>query len=106
MPPLAEQSRIIEQIGVLEDRSGRGIEAGVREIDLLREYRTRLIADVVTGRVDVREAADGLPEIDSVTNSDTLDAGNPRDNVSDSQSVLERLLGDDHKGPQEQEARA
>ena len=27
-----------------------------REIELLSEYRTRLIADVVTGQVDVREA--------------------------------------------------
>ena len=33
-----------------------------REIDLLREYRTRLIADVVTGKLDVREAAAALPE--------------------------------------------
>lgn len=32
-----------------------------REIDLLREYRTRLIADVVTGQVDVRAAAAALP---------------------------------------------
>ena len=35
-----------------------------RQIDLLREYRTRLIADVVTGKLDVREAATGLPEVD------------------------------------------
>ena len=28
---------------------------------LLREYRTRLIADVVTGKLDVREAARSLP---------------------------------------------
>jgi type I restriction enzyme, S subunit len=27
----------------------------------MREYRTRLIADVVTGKVDVRDAAAGLP---------------------------------------------
>lgn len=33
-----------------------------REIDLLREYRTRLIADVVTGKLDVRETAARLPE--------------------------------------------
>ena len=33
-----------------------------REIDLLREYRTRLIADVVTGKLDVREAAARLPD--------------------------------------------
>ena len=32
------------------------------EIELLREYRTRLIADVVTGKLDVREAAADLPE--------------------------------------------
>jgi type I restriction enzyme S subunit len=32
-----------------------------REIDLLREYRTRLVADVVTGKLDVREAAIRLP---------------------------------------------
>ena len=32
-----------------------------REIDLLREYRTRLVADVVTGKLDVRAAAASLP---------------------------------------------
>lgn len=33
-----------------------------REIELLREYRTRLVADVVTGKLDVRAAAARLPE--------------------------------------------
>ena len=33
-----------------------------REISLLREYRTRLIADVVTGKLDVCAAAAALPE--------------------------------------------
>ena len=33
-----------------------------REITLLREYRTRLTADVVTGKLDVRAAAAQLPE--------------------------------------------
>ncbi len=32
-----------------------------REIELIREYRTRLVADVVTGQLDVRQAAIGLP---------------------------------------------
>jgi len=31
------------------------------EINLLREYRARLVADVVTGKLDVREAAARLP---------------------------------------------
>ena len=33
-----------------------------REIALLDEYRTRLVADVVTGKVDVREVAVHLPD--------------------------------------------
>lgn len=33
-----------------------------REIELLVEYRTRLTADVVTGQLDVRQAAAGLPD--------------------------------------------
>jgi type I restriction enzyme S subunit len=37
------------------------INAAHREIHLVREYRTRLIADVVTGKLDVREAAARLP---------------------------------------------
>lgn len=45
-----------------------------KEIDLIREYRTRLIADVVTGKVDVRAAAANLPvEFDEP--GDTLDEG-------------------------------
>ena len=46
-------------------------EAAQREINLLREYRTRLIADVVTGKLDVREAASRLP--DEVEEPELLD---------------------------------
>ncbi|MEK7278304.1 MAG: hypothetical protein AAB342_06650 [Chloroflexota bacterium] len=34
----------------------------MRKDSIEREYRTQLIADVVTGKLDVREAAWGLPE--------------------------------------------
>jgi len=61
-PPLSEQQRILESIA-LDTRECEGaIQMARREIDLLREYRTRLIADVVTGKLDVREAAARLPE--------------------------------------------
>ncbi len=33
-----------------------------RETSFLSQYRTRLIVDVVTGKLDVREAATRLPE--------------------------------------------
>lgn len=41
---------------------GRTISRLERETELLREYRTRLVADVVTGKLDVREAASRLPD--------------------------------------------
>ncbi|MCY4529833.1 MAG: restriction endonuclease subunit S, partial [Chloroflexi bacterium] len=62
LPPLPEQTAIVEHI----DNATANIDAAIararRQIDLLREYRTRLIADVVTGKLDVREAAAELPE--------------------------------------------
>ncbi|HAZ60763.1 MAG TPA: hypothetical protein DCY89_04220 [Gammaproteobacteria bacterium] len=61
-PSLQEQRVIVRAI---EGQSSLADEAVARarwEIDLLREYRTRLIADVVTGKLDVREAAAWLPE--------------------------------------------
>lgn len=33
----------------------RAIAVVLRQIELLREYRTRLISDAVTGRIDLRE---------------------------------------------------
>lgn len=37
-----------------------------REIALMQEYRTRLVADVVTGKLDVRAAAAKLPEVSAI----------------------------------------
>lgn len=52
-----------------------------REIALLREYRTRLIADVVTGKVDVREAAARLP--DEADEPEPLDDADPLTEAGD-----------------------
>ena len=41
----------------------RSTESGIqREIALIQEFRTRLIADVVTGKLDARAIAATLPE--------------------------------------------
>lgn len=62
LPPLAEQALIAELL-MSEDLAHTGaVLRAEREVDLLREYRTRLIADVVTGKLDVREAAARLPD--------------------------------------------
>ncbi|MBK8099852.1 MAG: restriction endonuclease subunit S [Planctomycetes bacterium] len=52
-----------------------------REIDLLREYRTRLVADVVTGKLDVREASRNL--LDDPHNAGEPSADEPEDLVDE-----------------------
>ena len=62
VPPLSDQKAIAKQVIEIDDRIGRGIQAASREIELVTEYRTRLIADVVTGKLDVRKAVACLPD--------------------------------------------
>ncbi len=57
LPPLPEQTAIVKYLDKATADINTAIARARREIDLLREYRTRLIADVVTGKLDVREAA-------------------------------------------------
>jgi type I restriction enzyme, S subunit len=58
----AEQDGIVDLIRSQAGEIERAISRLEREISLLREYRTRLVADVVTGKLDVRPAARQLPE--------------------------------------------
>lgn len=53
-PPNDEQAKIVEYLDEALGELNRGTAIAKREIDLIREYRTRLIADVVTGKVDIR----------------------------------------------------
>ena len=79
IPPLPEQAAIVEHL----DKATADIDTAIantrREIDLLREYRTRLIADVVTGKADVREAAAGLgEEVDETKPGDQIVRGSKK----------------------------
>jgi len=58
----AEQDEVAEHTRSLAGEIEGAVHRLEREIGLLREYRTRLIADVVTGKLDVREAAARLPD--------------------------------------------
>ena len=58
-------------------RSIRSSPATNGEIELLREYRTRLVADVVTGKLDVRTTAQlpdevGSEEVVKITRNRTM----------------------------------
>lgn len=62
VPPVDEQAEIVSFAVQATESLNNTVQATQREIALLREYRTRLIADVVTGKLDVQEAASQLPE--------------------------------------------
>ncbi|MDE2767139.1 MAG: restriction endonuclease subunit S [Chloroflexota bacterium] len=79
LPSILEQAAIAEHL----DKAITDIETKIaharRQIELVEEFRTRLIADVVTGKLDVREAGTespdateaphGLPEFDRIGRS-------------------------------------
>ena len=72
LPSMPEQRQLLitchDQLAPIDMAASR-LE---REIELLREYRSRLVADVVTGKLDVREAAARLhdEELPSVAEDD------------------------------------
>ena len=57
LPPFSEQASIVEHIDKATAKIDTAIARTHRQIELLQEYRTRLIADVVTGKLDVRKTA-------------------------------------------------
>ena len=60
-PLFTEQTAIVTYLDKATADIDVAIDSARRQIELLQEYRTRLIADVVTGKLDVREAATRLP---------------------------------------------
>ena len=61
LPPRDEQERLLSEVRRELASVDNAVDLARRQIDLMNEYRTRLIADVVTGQLDVREAAEELP---------------------------------------------
>ena len=54
LPPVTEQSAIVAHIETEYSRLNTIIYKFKKQIDLFKEYRTTLISDVVTGKIDVR----------------------------------------------------
>ena len=73
IPRLEEQVVIATSVNQKTAGLGASIQLYNRQIALLNEYHIRLLADVVTGKLDVREAAAALPEVDPLAADDTLD---------------------------------
>ncbi len=89
LPPVNEQKIVLTALDTETRPVNTTISRLEREIELLREYRTRLVADVVTGKLDVREAALLLPD---ETPPDTIEDDadlNADPDASDEEAVVE-----------------
>lgn len=73
-PSVEEQTIIVEYLNRATGDTDSVIDRARLQIERLREYRSCLIADAVTGKLDVREAAARLPEVDPLSaESDLVD---------------------------------
>ena len=61
-PPTDEQTHIVKYLRRATANVDSTIDRTHRQIALMNEYRTRLIADVVTGELDVRTPVAQLPD--------------------------------------------
>lgn len=66
LPSLDEQRAIVAAFRERERQLAHCVAGTRQAATRLEEYRRRVIADVVTGQLDAREAAEGLPEISSL----------------------------------------
>lgn len=69
IPPTLEQEELLKHVQTKTLSLSTALKRLEREITPLHEYRTRLIADVVTGKLDVREVAARLPEEELAVNA-------------------------------------
>ena len=81
IPTVPEQVLIVEHITAKTSGISAAEEFARRQIDFLQEYRTRLIADVVTGKLDVRKAVASL--LEEADERDPLDEGVPLESAEE-----------------------
>ncbi|MGQ7866191.1 restriction endonuclease subunit S [Bacillus sp. WC2502] len=70
VPPICEQEEIITLISETLRNVENTIKKIQKEIDLITEYRTRLISDIVTGKIDVRNLGIEDSEIEEFLDKD------------------------------------
>ena len=63
-PPLPEQTAIAAHLDEATAAIDAAIDTARRQTEFMREYRASLIAHVVTGKLDVRQVAQSLDEVD------------------------------------------
>lgn len=70
LPDLQEQESILARVVSETNKINQTIEKTKAEISLVLEYRERLIADVVTGKLDVRQVEIAAPADEPIADAD------------------------------------
>jgi type I restriction enzyme S subunit len=97
VPPRQEQDAIAEFLDSTLSKTSEMIGLIKQEISIMQEYRIRLMADVVTGKLDVRQAAAELPtEVEEPDDLALAAAG--MDNPDDAESLAEELAEEEVTG--------
>lgn len=88
-PPGRDQERLLEACDAQTSEVDEALVRCKQEIDLIHEFRTRLIADAVTGKLDVRAVAASLPESTEPESVDDLVEGDALDEAEDDSETEE-----------------
>jgi type I restriction enzyme S subunit len=83
LPSVDEQMRIMLHLEAANEEFKPLLDSANREIALIQEFRTRLISDIVTGKLDVRAAAASLPEVTEIEPVDDQAEGDDLDETMD-----------------------
>ncbi|NQU36087.1 MAG: restriction endonuclease subunit S [Actinobacteria bacterium] len=78
---LEEQKSAVARLSASIASTAAAIGAIQREIELLREYRNKLISDVVTGKKDIRAEAASMKDVDPAELAAALAGGTPSDDI-------------------------
>lgn len=89
VPPPEEQRSTVQFVRDRVSQLDATIASTQREVDLIREYRTRLIADIVTGKLDVRGVA--VPEVDDAETSTDLDLSEGDESILDEEALADAI---------------
>ena len=85
LPSLEEQEQILDYVQGQEQKYKFAIERIEKQITLLKEYRTRLISDVVTGQMDVRGIV--VPEYVPETDEEDEEVDEPLSDAGEESEV-------------------
>lgn len=83
VPPENEQAEIVEFLKEQSERIEEQIKSIETEIELLQELRTKIIADVVTGQIDVRDVV--IPEYSCDEDTDSDDVEDDEEEIEESE---------------------